>query len=75
MQYQTNYNFLISFYQHPFVATATDKKPLYELIIEYKAEVFEEVTEELDEESVSIKNFFFKLFFNEIKDIYSKKCK
>lgn len=44
-----------------------DKKPLYELIIEYKAEVVEEVTEEMDEESVSFqfllhKEYIFFLF-------------
>ncbi|GIX79424.1 hypothetical protein CDAR_228631 [Caerostris darwini] len=39
--------------RHPFIAKATDRKPLLELIVEYKAEVFEEVMEEVDDESES----------------------
>ncbi|KFM58201.1 Serine/threonine-protein kinase 10, partial [Stegodyphus mimosarum] len=39
--------------KHPFISNATDRRPLYELIVEYKAEVFEEVTEEIDDESES----------------------
>ncbi|XP_022255618.1 serine/threonine-protein kinase 10-like, partial [Limulus polyphemus] len=35
--------------KHSFLATALDKKPVIELISEYKAEVFEEVTEESDD--------------------------
>ncbi|GFS96886.1 hypothetical protein NPIL_447771 [Nephila pilipes] len=39
--------------RHPFIASATERKPLFELIVEYKAEVFEEVMEEADDESES----------------------
>ncbi|XP_055927801.1 serine/threonine-protein kinase 10-like isoform X2 [Argiope bruennichi] len=39
--------------RQPFIVDATDKKPLFELIVEYKAEVFEEVMEEVDDESES----------------------
>ncbi|GBL97388.1 STE20-like serine/threonine-protein kinase [Araneus ventricosus] len=39
--------------RHPFIVDATDKKPLFELIVEYKAEVFEEVMEEVDDETES----------------------
>ncbi|XP_064465697.1 STE20-like serine/threonine-protein kinase [Ornithodoros turicata] len=48
--------------KHPFIATATDKKPLKDLISEYKAEVVEEVTEEQEDDlhdyraSLSIEN-------------------
>ncbi|XP_013774676.1 serine/threonine-protein kinase 10-like isoform X2 [Limulus polyphemus] len=34
--------------KHPFIANAVDRKPLIELITEYKAEVFEELTEDSD---------------------------
>ncbi|GFX19501.1 hypothetical protein TNCV_2074101 [Trichonephila clavipes] len=39
--------------RHPFIVNATERKPLFELIVEYKAEVFEEVMEEADDESVN----------------------
>ncbi|GFY62175.1 hypothetical protein TNIN_177161 [Trichonephila inaurata madagascariensis] len=39
--------------RHPFIVNATERKPLFELIVEYKAEVFEEVMEEADDESES----------------------
>lgn len=50
-----------------------DKKPLYELIIEYKAEVVEEVTEEIEEESVSVQFLLHEkctIFFCKITDYY-----
>ncbi|XP_054709305.1 serine/threonine-protein kinase 10-like [Uloborus diversus] len=54
--------------KHPFVEHATDKKPLLELIVEYKAEVFEEVTEEADDESknilLEVKAWFDTHYFN-----------
>lgn len=48
--------------KHPFIANSTDRKPLKDLISEYKAEVVEEVTEEQEDEindyrtSLSIEN-------------------
>lgn len=48
--------------KHPFVANCIDRKPLKDLISEYKAEVVEEVTEEQEDEisdyrqSLSIEN-------------------
>lgn len=48
--------------KHPFIANAIDKKPVKDLISEYKAEVVEEVTEEQEDEihdyraSLSIEN-------------------
>ncbi|EEC19634.1 CDC42 binding protein kinase alpha, putative [Ixodes scapularis] len=36
--------------KHPFIANSTDRKPLKDLISEYKAEVVEEVTEEQEDE-------------------------
>lgn len=37
-------------FQHPFVSSVTDNKPLRELIAEAKAEVFEEIEEGKEEE-------------------------
>lgn len=37
-------------FQHPFVLSVTDNKPLRELIAEAKAEVFEEIEEGKEEE-------------------------
>lgn len=48
--------------KHPFIASCIDRKPLKDLISEYKAEVVEEVTEEQEDEihdyrqSLSIEN-------------------
>lgn len=37
-------------FQHPFVSSVNDNKPLRELIAEAKAEVFEEIEEGKEEE-------------------------
>lgn len=40
----------IILFQHPFVLSVTDNKPVRELVAEAKAEVFEEIEEGKEEE-------------------------
>lgn len=54
--YFMNYLYI---FQHPFIATALDSKPLRELIFEHKAEVVEEVTEEDDDHEIHVNMNFF----------------
>lgn len=48
--------------QHPFVTKSVDRKPLKDLISEYKAEVVEEVTEEHEDDIPDVCIQFFMHF-------------
>ena len=67
------------YFQHPFIANATDPKPILDLLAEFKAEIIEEEIADVHDDKSDQVNYFFplrenrKLYEQSTKDSFQKK--